>query len=137
LADWEVAIPAGAEAQRLAKEFRDPQAEAAADTVVSLIAGMRGDDPAAEQAAAQAERVAVPAGANITVAYAQFGRIVAALGSGRHADAYNFAERLFDPKDSAHHPVISSWLIGDLAEAALHLDRVGEARARVEQVEAA
>jgi len=45
--------------------------------------------------------------------------------------------RLFDPANSAYHPVISSWLIGDLAEAALHLDRVEEARARVEQVEVA
>jgi hypothetical protein len=85
----------------------------------------------------QAERVAVPVSANITVAFAQFGRVVAGLGSGRYADAYNFAVRLFDPADSAYHPVISSWLIGDLAEAALHLDRVEEARARVEQVEAA
>ena len=136
LAEWDVAIPAAAEARRLAEELGEPQWEAGADTVVSLIAGMRGDEPAAEQAAAQAERVAVAAGANITVAFAQFGRVVAALGSGRHADAYNFAERLFDPADSAYHPVISSWLIGDLAEAALHLDRVEEARVRVEQVEA-
>jgi DNA-binding CsgD family transcriptional regulator len=52
-------------------------------------------------------------------------------------DAYKHAERLFDARDSAYHPVISSWLIGDLAEAARHLDRVEEARARVEQVEAA
>ena len=136
LADWDVAIPAAAEARRLAEELGEPQWEAGADTVVSLIAGMRGDEPAAEEAAAQAERVATAVGANITVAFAQFGRVVAALGAGRHADAYNFAERLFDPADSAYHPVISSWLIGDLAEAALHLDRVEEARARVEQVEA-
>jgi ATP/maltotriose-dependent transcriptional regulator MalT len=136
LADWDVAIPAAAEARRLAEELGEPQWEAGADTVVSLIAGMRGDELAAEQAAAQAERVAMSAGANITVAFAQFGRVVAALGAGRHADAYNFAERLFDPADSAYHPVISSWLIGDLAEAALHLDRVEEARVRVEQVEA-
>jgi ATP/maltotriose-dependent transcriptional regulator MalT len=137
LADWDAAIPAADEARRLSEELRDPQAEAAAMTAVSLIAGMRGDEHAAEQAAAHAERVAVAAGANITVAFAQFGRIVAALGSGRHADAYNLANRLFDPEDSAYHPVISSWLIGDLAEAALHLDRVEDARARVEQVEAA
>jgi DNA-binding CsgD family transcriptional regulator len=136
LAEWDVAIPAAAEARRLAEELGEPQWEAGAGTVVSLIAGMRGDELAAEQAAAEAERVAMSAGANITVAFAQFGRVVAALGSGRHADAYNFAERLFDPADSAYHPVISSWLIGDLAEAALHLDRVAEARVRVEQVEA-
>jgi DNA-binding CsgD family transcriptional regulator len=135
LAEWDVAIPAAAEARRLAEELGEPQWEAGADTVVSLIAGMRGDELAAEQSAAQAERVATSAGANITVAFAQFGRVVAALGAGRHADAYNFAERLFDPADSAYHPVISSWLIGDLAEAALHLDRVEEARVRVEQVE--
>jgi DNA-binding CsgD family transcriptional regulator len=137
LAEWDVAIPAAAEARRLAEELGEPQWEAGANTVVSLIAGMRGDEPAAEQAAAQAERVAVSAGASITVAFAQFGRVVAALGAGRYADAYNFAERLFDPADSAYHPVISSWLIGDLAEAALHLDRLEEARAHVEQVEAA
>lgn len=137
LADWDVAIPAAAEARRLAEELGESQWQAGADTVVSLIAGMRGDDGEAEEAAAQAERVAAAAGANITVAFAQFGRVVAALGSGRHADAHKFAERLFDPADSAYHPVISSWLIGDLAEAALHLDRVEEARVRVEQIEEA
>lgn len=137
LAEWDVAIPAAAEARRLGEELGEPQWKAGADTVVSLIAGMRGDEPAAEQAAAEAERVAASAGANITVAFAQFGRVVAALGSGRHADAYKFAERLFDPADPAYHPVISSWLIGDLAEAALHLDRIEEGLLRVEQVEAA
>jgi ATP/maltotriose-dependent transcriptional regulator MalT len=136
LADWDVAIPAAAEARRLATELRDPQWEAAADTVVSLIAGMRGDEEAAEQAATRAERIAEPAGAKITVAFAQFGRVLAALGAGRHADAYRSAERLFDPADSAYHPVICSWLIGDLAEAALHADRIEEGRARVAQVEA-
>jgi DNA-binding CsgD family transcriptional regulator len=137
LADWDVAIPAAAEARRLATELREPQWEAAADTVISLIAGMRGDDRTAELAGAQAERTAEPAGANITVAFAQFGRVVAALGAGRHADAYESAQRLFDPADSAHHPVIASWLIGDLAEAALHTDRVEEARAHVAHIESA
>ena len=37
------------------------------ETVDSIIAGTRGDEEAAERAAAAAERVAVPAGANITV----------------------------------------------------------------------
>ena len=137
LAAWDVAIPAAAEAKRFADELGDPQVEAAADTAVALIAGMRGDEEVAERASAQAERIAEPVGANITVAFAQFGRVLAALGAGRHADAYNSAERLFDPGDSAYHPVIASWLIGDLAEAALHIDRVAEARARVAQIEMA
>jgi DNA-binding CsgD family transcriptional regulator len=43
---------------------------------------------------------------------------------------------VFDPADSAYHPVISSWLIADLADAARHIDEQAAARARVAQVEA-
>jgi len=137
VADWGVAIPAAEEARRLAAELREPQWIAAADAVDSAIAGLRGDEDAAERAAAQAERLALPTGANLTVAFAQFGRIFAALGAGRHSDAYEAAERLFDPASPAHHPVIACWVIGDLAEAALPAGRIDEARARVKQVEAA
>jgi DNA-binding CsgD family transcriptional regulator len=97
---------------------------------------MRGDEQQAEHLAASAEAIAGPAGANITVAFAQFGKVLAALAAGHHTAAYAYAERLFDPGDSAYHPVISSWLIADLAEAALRIDRVEAARTRVAQVEA-
>jgi DNA-binding CsgD family transcriptional regulator len=137
LADWGVAIPAAEEARRLSTELGESQWVAAADTVDSIIAGIRGDQDAAERAAARAERIAVPAGANITVAFAHFGRILAALGAGRHFDAYEAAQRLFDPSSPAHHPVIACWLIGDLAEAAQHAGRISEAQARVREVEAA
>jgi DNA-binding CsgD family transcriptional regulator len=133
--DWEAAITAGEEAKRLAEEFAAPQWAAAADTAISLVAAMRGDGQKAELLAARAEAVAEPAGANITMAFAQFGKVLAALATGRHTDAYEYAERLFDPADSAYHPVISSWLIADLAEAAVHIDRLDAARARVAQVE--
>jgi DNA-binding CsgD family transcriptional regulator len=136
LGDWEVAITAADEARRLAEEFAEPQWEAAADTVISLVAAMRGDEQKAERLAARAEAVAESAGANITVAFAQFGKVLTALASGRHTDAYAYAERLFDPADSAYHPVISSWLLADLVEAALHIDRLDSARTRVAQVEA-
>ena len=137
VADWGVAMPAAAEARRLAAELREPHWVAAADAVGSLIAGIRGDQDAAERAAAQAESVALPAGANLTSAFAQFGRISAALGAGRHADAYEAAERLFDPVSPSHHPFVACWVIGDLAEAALHAGRIEEGRARVKKAEAA
>ncbi len=137
VAGWGVAIPAAEEARRLATELSEPQWVAAADTVDSVIAGIRGDRDAAERAAARAESIAVPTGANISVAFAQSGRILAALGTGKHAEAYEAAERLFDPASPAHHPVIACWVIGDLAEAALHVGRISEARVRVAQVEAA
>ena len=134
IGELNVASAAADEARRLAEEFADPQMAAAADTASALVAAVRGDDATAERLAARAELVAEPAGANITMAFAQFGRVLAALGAGRHDDAYASAERLFDPGDSAYHPVISSWLIADLAEAALHIGQVDAARARVDQV---
>ena len=136
LGDWEVAMSAAEESRRLADEFAEPQWAAAADTAMSLVAAMRGDEQKAERMAAQAELVAEPVGASITIAFAQFGRVLAALACGRHADAYASADRLFNPADSAYHPVISSWLIADLAEAALHIDELEAARARLGQVEA-
>jgi AAA ATPase domain len=68
--DWEVAITAGEEAKRLAGEFAEPQWAAVADTAISLVAAMRGDEQKAELLAARAEAVAEPAGANITMAFA-------------------------------------------------------------------
>ena len=136
IGDWDVAVTAAHEARRLAEEFAEPQWAAAADTAISLVAAMRGDEQTAERMAARAEIVAEPVGANITMAFAQFGRMLAALAAGRHGEAYASADRLFLPGDSAYHPVISSWLIADLAEAARHIDRLEAARARVAQVEA-
>src|SRR5215216_4739651 len=136
IGDWDVAIPAAEEARRLSEELAEPQWAAAADTVVSLVAAMRGDEEQAELMAARAEAVAEPVGANITMAFAQFGKVLAALAAGRHGEAYASADRLFKPDDSAYHPVISSWLIADLAEAARHIDRLEAARARVAEVEA-
>jgi DNA-binding CsgD family transcriptional regulator len=135
LGEWDLAIPAAEEARRLAEEFAEPQWVAAADTIISLVAAMRGDVASAERLAAEAELVAEPVGANITMAFAQFGKVLAALAGGRYENAYASAERLFDPADSAYHPVISSWLIADLADAARHIDRLDDARARVAQVE--
>jgi ATP/maltotriose-dependent transcriptional regulator MalT len=134
LADWDTAIPAAEECRRLASELGERYWVAAADAVESIIAGVRGDEEGAELAAQSAERVVARTGSNITAAFAQFGRIQAALGAGRHSDAYEAAERLFDPASQSHHPVVACWMIGDLAEAALHSDRVSEARTRVSQV---
>ncbi|HEX4734774.1 MAG TPA: AAA family ATPase [Thermoleophilaceae bacterium] len=137
LGHWDIAIPAADEARRLAEEFAEPQWAAAADTAIALVAAMRGDEQKAKLLAARAEAVAEPAGANITMAFAQFGKVLAALATGRYSDAYASADRLFDPGDSAYHPGISSWLIADLAEAARHIDRLEDARARVAELDAA
>jgi DNA-binding CsgD family transcriptional regulator len=137
LADWDTAVTAADEARRLAEELGQPLWAAAADTVTSLVAAMRGDEDAAERLAEQAELVVGPAGVNISMAFAQFGKVLAALATGRHADAYASATRVFEPGDPAYHPVVSAWLLADLADAARHIGRLDDARARVAEVEAA
>ena len=132
----DVAVPAGEEARRLATELGAPLWIAGGETVLSLVAGMRDDAEAAERGAAGAERLGLSAGGRVTVALAQFGRVLSALGESRHDDAYVTAVRLFDPADPAHHPVVAGWLIADLAEAALHTDRVAEATTLLARVEA-
>lgn len=77
----------------------------------------------------------LPPGGKVTVALAQFGRVLSALGESRDEDAFACSRRLFDPTDPAHHPVVAGWLIGDLAEAALHADRVDEGKQLLAKVE--
>lgn len=67
LGDWDMALTAADEARRLADELADPQSTAAAETAISMVAAMRGDEHTAELMAARAEAVAEPAGANITM----------------------------------------------------------------------
>ena len=93
--------------------------EAGAETVACTIAGMRGDIETAVAAAEKAEQFGLTAGVHWTVALAQAGRSLAALAMGRHEEAYESARRLFDPDDAAYHPVMSAWVIGELAEAGL------------------
>jgi hypothetical protein len=98
---------------------------------------MRGDEAAAERTAARAEQIGVQSQANVVSALTLPGRVLAALGASRHVEAFEIAERLFDPADAAYHPVMRCWLIGDLAEAAANLDRRDYALARLAAVEAA
>ena len=136
LGEWDVAVPAGEEARRLATELGGPLWIAGGETVLSVVAGMRGDADAAERGAARAEQLGLAAGGKVTVALAQFGRVLSALGDSRHDDAWASGRRLFDPADPAYHPVVARWLIADLAEAALHTDRVADGRDLLTQVEA-
>ena len=136
LADWNTAIPAAEEARRLAAELGEPQWAGGGDAVEALIAGMRGDWEAAERVTARAEEIGLQAQANVVLALALPGRVLAALGSSRHAEAFDTAERLFSPEDPAFHPSMRCWLIGDLAEAAVNIDRRDHALRRLSEVEA-
>lgn len=136
LPNWDIAIPAAEEACRLASELGQPIWLATAETAEAMIGALRGDPEATARAAAHAEHLALPLGATHIVALAQYGPVLSALAHGRNEEALLGAERLFDPRDPAHHLHFACMNIGDLAEAAALSDRSPEGRERLAEVEA-
>jgi DNA-binding CsgD family transcriptional regulator len=113
-----LAGPAADEAARLLAERGSPLWAACAQLVQAVLAGRRGDTATAAELAAQAERFLLTAGLPPLLAQVQLARGTAALGAGRHDEAYEHLARIFDPNDAAYHPHLRAWALVDLAEAA-------------------
>jgi DNA-binding CsgD family transcriptional regulator/tetratricopeptide (TPR) repeat protein len=134
-ADFGVALPAAEEAAKLAAETDQPLWQAGAWIAQSALAALRGEYDSAEELAAAAERVALPAGAPGLLGIAQYARGLSALGQGRHAEALDQLRRLSDRRDPAHHHMMAHFAIGDLAEAAVHTGDREYARAELKRFE--
>jgi DNA-binding CsgD family transcriptional regulator/tetratricopeptide (TPR) repeat protein len=132
---WDVAMPDAEEADRLAQETGQPIWGGGALVALSILAGLRGDDAAAEELATRAERVGLQFGARAVLSVAQMARGLTALGSGRHDEAYVQLRRMFEPSDPAYHRMESCWAIGNLAEAAVHSGRVDDIRSVMQELE--
>ena len=141
LPNWDIAIPAAEEARRLATQ----ELEAQPIWLATAEDGRRDDrgpprrrrrggacdSPCREDRAASrrppSHRQRLPSP----------GRRYSALARGRYAEALRLTERLFDPRDPAHHLHFACMAIGDLAEAAVHSrQRAETARERLAEVEA-
>jgi DNA-binding CsgD family transcriptional regulator len=121
LGDLGVAIPAAEEAAGLSRETRQPIMLATAQVTQAMLAGLRGEQARAEALAADAERTALVVTARPVLATARHARGLAALGDGRHAEAYQHLCRMYDAGDPAHHPALRCYAVGDLAEAAVRM----------------
>jgi DNA-binding CsgD family transcriptional regulator len=113
-----LAEPAAEEAARLLAERGSPLWAACAQLVQAVLAGRRGDTTTATDLASRTERVLLTAGLPPLLAQVQLARGTAALGAGRHDEAYEHLARIFDPQDPAYHPHLRAWALVDLAEAA-------------------
>jgi ATP/maltotriose-dependent transcriptional regulator MalT len=129
------ALSEAQEAARLARETSQPLWEAAAQLVEARADAMRGDETSAQELVTEAERTLLPIAANPMLALAAVARGVAACGSGRYSEGYEHLHRVFDPADIAYHPYIRPWIIGDLAEAAVHSGHQAEVRMVVDELE--
>jgi DNA-binding CsgD family transcriptional regulator/tetratricopeptide (TPR) repeat protein len=129
-----VAVADADEGGRLAEETEQPAYVALARAATAMSAALRGDYEYAETQANAAERVAQPLG--VLFAEVQMARGLNALGAGRYDDAYRHLRRMFDPLDSAYHPMRHCYFIGDLAEAAVQSGHRDEAMALLAEMEA-
>ena len=135
LGDLRYAGPLADEGHRLAVETGQPLFVARARVAQALVAGLRGEEGAAEAFLAEADQLALPLGGSAILTHIQYVRAVIALGSGRSSHAYDELRRIFDPNDPAFHYLMSYGAIGDYAEAAVHHGERAEALEALERVE--
>jgi DNA-binding CsgD family transcriptional regulator len=129
-----VAIADAEEGARLAQETEQPIYVSLARAAAAMSAALRGDYESAEALANDAERIAQPL--STLLAEVQMARGLNALGAGRYDDAYRHLRRMFDPLDSAYHPMRHCYFVGDLAEAAVQSGHRDDATALLAEMEA-
>ena len=101
--DLRYAGPIAEEGHRLAVETGQPLWIARARVTQALVAGLRGEEGAAEAFLAEADQLALPLGGSAILADVGYLRALIALGAGRSSHAYHELCRLFDPNDPAFH----------------------------------
>jgi DNA-binding CsgD family transcriptional regulator len=125
LGDLATALSAAEEGERLAVETAQPYIHGLSVAVQAEIAALRGDYPRSEELCVAAERIGLAAGARPVLATVQLARGIAALGEGRHADAFANLMRLNDSADPAYQMALRCYVIAELTEAAVRCDQLG------------
>jgi DNA-binding CsgD family transcriptional regulator len=136
LGNWTRVARDAEEAGLIADQTRQPSWAARAAAAEAMLAALQGDDQLAETLAENGERIASPARARAALFDLQSARCLAALGAGRYADAFDALGCVIDPADPAYHSTKRLWLIGDLADAAVHSGQREAVRALMPDIEA-
>ncbi|MFF1614941.1 AAA family ATPase [Amycolatopsis sp. NPDC058278] len=135
LGDLAGALPAAAEAARLARETGQPFMAGLATAVQAEIAALRGDHKQAKTLADEAERAGLAAGARPVLATVQLTRGLTGLSEGRFEDAFADLRRLLDPADPAYQLALRTYCVAELTEAAVRAGRTGELRGVLAELE--
>jgi DNA-binding CsgD family transcriptional regulator len=135
LGDLATAIPAAAEAVRLAAETSQPNLLALGRAYEAATAALRGHHDEAERLAAAAELAAIPVAARPVLATVQLARGLSALGTGRYSDAFDEFRRLFDRADPAFHLAHRCSAVCFVSESAAFAGRQDEVRDIVAEME--
>jgi ATP/maltotriose-dependent transcriptional regulator MalT len=126
--DWEAASDAVGEARRLSGETAQPLWETVSLVMAALLAGLRGNNDEAQALASRVEKFASSHRLNALLAPVQLARGIGWISTGRYSEAYDALRRMFDPSDPAFHSAERYQAIMFLAEAAVRVDRLEDAR---------
>ncbi|HUE67103.1 MAG TPA: AAA family ATPase [Candidatus Acidoferrum sp.] len=116
--DWPAASAAAHEAAGLARDTAQPQYGLTGELLGALAMALRGSEPDMESALAEPERALRAMKAGPLLATAHLARGAAALGDGRHEDAFQHLWPVFDATDSAFHRFMRWPALLDIVEAA-------------------
>ena len=116
--DWGTAVAAATEGAGLAVETRQPQFGITGELVAALATALRGNETEAEAMVGGPERTVLAMRGGPLLAPAHLARGAAALGDGRHEDAFRHLWRVFDEDDPAFHRFMRRPAVLDLVEAA-------------------
>ncbi len=115
--DWEAAERAAADAATLARDTRQPQYGLTAQLVGALAVAHRGSDTDLDALLAGPERTLTAINGGPLLAPAHLARGAAALGEGRHDDAFRALWPVFNENDPAFHRFMRWPAVLDLVEA--------------------
>ena len=135
--DWEAAERAGTEAASLARETRQPQFGLTGQLVSALAAALRGSESDLDAMLTGPERALTAINGGPLLAPAHLARGAAALGEGRHQDAFRALWPVFDEDDPAYHRFMRWPAVLDLVEAGArgeHAARVAQVTSELEQI---
>jgi DNA-binding CsgD family transcriptional regulator len=116
--EWPAAAAAAHEAAGLARDTTQPQYGLTAELVGALATALRGTEPDIGSVLAEPERALLAMKGGPLLATAHLARGAAAIGDGRHDDAFQHLWPVFDETDSAFHRFMRWPALLDLVEAA-------------------
>jgi DNA-binding CsgD family transcriptional regulator len=123
------------EARRLAVDTQQPIWHSGALAIDAMAHGLRGDNPRAQQLAAEAEQLAAGGGLNPPLACVQLARGYGHLSAGNYTAAYQALRRLFDPADASYHLTERFHGISFLSDAAIPAGQRNDAHRIVSDLE--
>ncbi|HYS98303.1 MAG TPA: helix-turn-helix transcriptional regulator, partial [Candidatus Dormibacteraeota bacterium] len=116
--EWPAAAAAAQEAAGLARDTTQPQYGLTAELIGALVTALRGNEADLESVLAEPERALLAMKGGPLLATAHLARGAAALGDGRHDDAFQHLWPVFDDNDSAFHRFMRWQALLDLVESA-------------------